>query len=229
LKIKFLLVVSLVLVIMVAGVFAGCSPKPDGSMPHFTIGDKWVSRWDTAGQVYTVTMEIISETTVNGESCWVFQTSFDPAYQNVVSITNKYKKTNLDIVVSDYKTDKPDGSFTSINFQVVSSKPFYPLEVNKVVTETDYEEITYGNKSLATTENTTEITATLVEKIETVKVPAGNFDCFKVLKYNASGNVTQISWRSDKVKLFQVKMIDSDEPDARYELISFYTPDSISK
>ena len=218
---KTKILVSLVLVLVfLASALAGCAPSVNGDMPKYAVGDTWVSRWITEGSTYTVTTIVTGEQVVNGKNCWIFTTTFDPAYQNVVSVTNQYDKSNMDIVRSDYKTDKPDGSFTSIGYEVVG-KPFYPLKVGKVVTETDYMETVYGNKSLATSENTTQITATLVEKTETVTVAAGTFHCFKVIKYDDSGNVTGTTWRSDKTKLFQVKATDASSPNDTYELVSY--------
>ena len=214
--------VCLVLVmVFLVSIIPACTPKVNGAMPRYAAGDNWVYRWVTGGQTYTVTTTVTGQDSVDGEDCLVFETTFDPAYQSVVSITNKYKKSNLDLVFIDYKTDKPDGSFTSIVVEAHTDKPFYPLEVNKVVTETDYQEITFGNESIATSENSTLIFATRVEKIESVRVAAGTFSCFKVLKYDDTGNITSISWRSDKVKLLQVKTLDMSAPEDTYELISY--------
>jgi hypothetical protein len=218
-KVKNILASILVLVICFTGIFAGSCNSISGALPKFTIGDTWVSKWHTGGQDYTVTSIITGEDTINGKSCWVMETSYDPAYLGqVLSTTNKYYKDSLDIVFIEYHTNT--SQTTTITYQV-SGTAYYPLEVGKESKEIDIETITTGDSMITQTENVTVITTTKVEKIETITVPAGTFKCFKVLKYDESGNLIQTTWKSDKTKLFQVKIDDPTEIDSSYELISY--------
>jgi hypothetical protein len=228
LKIKFLLAVCLALAITAAGVVSGCTPKLNGDLPRFTIGDKWVAHWHTGGEDYTVTTQVTGDEIVDNQDCWIIETTFEPAYGgSVTGMTNKYEKIDLDIIFSEYHLTTP-GEFTTFTYKIRGTA-YYPLAVGKEAQEITDQGMISGNATIAQTENSTITTTTKVEKIEKITVPAGTFDCFKVLKYDDQGNLIQITWRSDKIKLFQVKMSDPDEPEAVYELISFYTPDSISK
>jgi hypothetical protein len=220
LKIKFLLAVCLVLAITVTGVLYGCTPKLNGNLPQFAIGDKWVSRWHTGGEDYTVTSEITGEDIIDSQACWVMETTFDPAYVGTVTgMTNKYEKSDLDIIFSEYHMSTP-GSFTTFTYKV-SGTPYYPLIVGKEAEEISDQGMVTGDAIMTQTENSTIVTRTKVENIEEITVPAGTFQCFKVLKYDDQGNLIQTTWRSDKTKLFQVKMTDPAEEDAVYELISY--------
>ncbi len=219
-KIKLLLSVGLILIICVTGGFVGCTNEKAGAFPQFSIGDKWVSRWNTQGMEYTVTAEITGEEAVDGKDCWVMETTYEPPYkETVISTTNKYDKTNLDIVSSDYHTTKT-GQITTITYKI-GGTPYYPLKVGKESEEIAFQTLTSGNTTISWTENSTVTTKTVVEKMEKITVAAGTFNCFKVLKYDENGNLTQITWRPDETKLFQVKMTDMSEEDAIYELISY--------
>lgn len=219
-RVKCLLAASLLFIIVITGGFSGCSPALNGALPQFAIGDQWVSSWHIGGVAYTVTSTITGEETIGGKNCWVMETVYDPPYLNsVVSTTNKYEKTNLDIVSVYYHTNQP-GEFTSITFQVCGT-PYYPLSVGKESQEIDFQTIATGNATISSTQNSTITFTTKVEKIETITVKAGTFQCFKVLKYDDQGNLLQTAWRSDKTKLFQVKMTDPADENAVYELVSY--------
>jgi hypothetical protein len=228
LKIKLLLAVFLVLVITITGGLYGCTPKLNGDLPHFTIGDKWVAHWHTGGVDYTVTTEVTGSALVSSQECWVMETTFDPAYAGTVTgMTNKYDKNDLDIIFSEYHMVNPN-DLARFEYKI-SGTDYYPLTVGKEAQEISFQSVSSGNTTIYSTENSTVTTNTKVEKIEKITVPAGTFECFKVLKYDEQGNLIQITWRSDKIKLFQVKMTDPTEPDALYELVSFYSPDKTSK
>jgi hypothetical protein len=223
-KIKPFLSVGIVLVILLAGIFSGCSPKLNGNMPQFVIGDKWIYHWNSGGDDYTVTSVVTGDAMSEGKDCWVITTSFEPAYQDTVTGTlNTYDKTNLDIVTSDYIM--VDSSKSTSYIYRVQGDVYYPLAIGKKARVTEYQTVTSVQSVVTQTENFTLTTETRVEKIERITTEAGTFDCFKVLKYDESGNLIQTSWRSDKTKLMIVKMTDAAAKDDYYELISY----SVSK
>ncbi len=222
-KIKIIRVSGLVLislVLLLAGNLAGCAPKVDGSMPRFALGDTWVGRYKTAGEIYTVTSRVTGEEIRDGKDCWRMETTYEPAYKGQVSgTTTIYEKENLDIVYTDYHLTDPT-VFTNISY-IVSGTPYYPLEIGKESTEIEDQTITSGNITISQEEKVTVSYITKVEKIEKITVEAGTFDCYKVLKYDEYGVLLQTTWRSDKVKLFQVRMQDAADDDSYYELVSF--------
>ena len=223
-KIRILLAVLLIFMISLDSLFTGCSSPPNGAMPQFTIGDKWISKWTTGGTEYTVTAAITGEDSVDGNDCWVMEMSYNPAYMNqVTSITSQLDKTNLDILTSVYHMNTTEKS-TTITYKI-DGDPYYPLKVGKRAKEIEYRTITTvtssGTTAVTQTENATVTTTTVVDKVENITTAAGTFKCFKISKYNENGALIQISWRSDTVKLYQVKMSDLTDPDATYELISY--------
>jgi hypothetical protein len=223
LKIKlFSAAVSLlVLFTCLAGPLGGCGAKePQGLLPVFAIGDKWVSKWNTGGNEYQVTSEITGETIVDGKSCWIMTTTFDPSYTGqITAMVNSYDKATMNILKMDLLSTEPDRLNTAVYQN--SGDALYPLKVGKVARETQLQTLTWGNSSVSQSQNSTTTTVTKVEKMETITVKAGTFECFKLLKYNDKGELIQISWRSNATKMFQVKMEDMGEPDAVYELVSY--------
>lgn len=218
-KIISVLAAVLILVNGLSG-FTGCAVEEIGSLPQFALGDKWVSRWVTGGETYTVTAEITGSDTVDGQDCWVMETTFDPAYMNeITSMTTKYEKTDLNIVYTSYSYVETN-KFTTYSYRT-EGDPFYPLKIGKEISEIKYATISTGDEMITQTQNTTTKTYSKVEKIEDITTEAGKFSCFKVLKYDSEGTLISVSWRSNKTKLFQVKMQDMAEEDATYELISY--------
>jgi hypothetical protein len=221
LKIKFLSVTAIIIILFTCftGTLAGCG-KQEGRLPVFSIGDKWVSQWNTGGEEYRVTSEITGEATVEGKSCWIMTTTFDPAYTGkVTSMINNYDKATMNIVKMDLITIAA-GEFTTAVYQTTGDV-LYPVTVGEECREVESQTLTWGDASVSQSQNSTNIYVTKVEKIENITVEAGTFKCFKLLKYNSDGDLIQISWRSNDTKMFQVKMEDLSEPDAVYELVSY--------
>jgi hypothetical protein len=224
-KTRFLLSVALILIVCFPGIIiGGCSNQPDGAMPQFTIGDKWMVKWTTGGTEYTVTAEITGDTTVDGTDCWVMETSYNPAYKGqLIGTTGTFDKTNLDILSAVYHT-ATQVNYTTITFKI-EGDPYYPLKVGKKAKEIEHQTIstvtTSGSTAVTQTENVTETTSTVVDKVENITTAAGTFKCFKISKYNENGALTQVTWRSPTVKLYQVKMTDPTDPDSKFELISY--------
>jgi hypothetical protein len=221
LKTKLPLVTILILVLITCFTvpLAGCG-KTEGHLPAFSLGDKWVSKWNTGGDEYLTTSEITGETTIDGNNCWTMTTTFDPPYMGqVTSMINNYDKATLHILKMDLLSTKP-GDFTTAVYQTTGDL-LYPVTVGKECREVELETLTWGDDMISQSQNSTTTTVTKVEKIEKITVEAGTFECFKLLKYDDSGNLTQISWRSNDTKMFQVKMEDAAEPDTVYELVSF--------
>lgn len=218
-KIKHLLATSLILVSLIASGFTSCS-KVQGNLPQYSIGDKWVSKWKTGGQEYTITNEVTGFEVVQGKDCVVMTLKFDPPFQGqLVSVTNKYETATTNIVYEDMKMTDPNQVTTAV-YQITGDDA-YPFIVGKVYKQTEFMTLTSGNTTISSSQNSTTTTSARVEALETVTVPAGTFKCFKIVKYDESGNVTQITWRSADTKFYQVKMSDPSEPDATYELVSY--------
>ncbi len=217
-SLKHLLALSLILVTIIGGSFTSCA-KEQGALPQYSLGDKWVSKWHTGGQDYTVTTEVTGSEVVDGKDCYVMELTFDPPYQSLVSVINKYDKATTNIVYEDMKMTDP-GDFNTVVYEVTGDDA-YPLTVGKVYKQVSLMTFTSGNATISSSQNSTTTTTTKVEGIETVTVPAGTFRCFKLVKYDEQGNITQITWRPAATKFFQVKMSDPTQPDDTYELVSY--------
>ncbi|MCJ7813574.1 DUF3108 domain-containing protein, partial [bacterium] len=66
------------------------------------------------------------------------------------------------------------------------------------VKETESILTTIRNETI--TQDTTSIYTYIVEKIEEIEVPAGTFNCFRIVKYNEDGDKEVTWWYSDDAK-----------------------------
>jgi hypothetical protein len=218
-KAIYLLVMCIIITACIAGGFTGCA-KTEGNLPQLSTGDKWVSRWNTGGEEYTVTAEIIGEEYAEGKDCYIMETTFEPPFMGTLTgVTNRYDKATMNIVAIDMHSTVPD-ELTNATYRITGT-PFYPLAVGKEIEEVELMTLTSGNSIISSSQNSTTTTVTKVEKIEKITTEAGTFRCYKLLKYDQSGNLLKTTWRSEATKFFQVKMIDMTEEDAVYELISY--------
>jgi len=190
---------------------------PEGQLPTFQVGDKWVWSYAMDGTTSLMTEEVIGEETVEGRDCYVLDMSFDPVMTHtqdgVVSTMTSMeywadKATGLYGVKHETSGTYNGTDFTSTT--TYSYNPWasiFPLEVGKEV-ETEktainyYEGEPYGDPVVSTEKYT------VVSK-EDVTVTAGTFSCWKMTYYDSALDTTQTLWYSDEAKTM-VKGVDAD-------------------
>jgi hypothetical protein len=183
----------------------------DGALPVLTVKDKWVTKTVSDGDEYTITTEIIGEEVVNGKDCYIATLSMD----------NYNSKEWIDkTTLFPIKNETSDGTITySYQFQ---GDTLYPLKINKECKAV--ETITATSKETGESNTETNTFTFKVENIEQITVPAGTFNCFKVVEYDTNNNPVAIQWESKETKMYMVKAVES-QSNATTELVSY----SVSK
>jgi hypothetical protein len=166
--------------------------------PTYTIGDFWVTEVSMGREKYTTRISVVGEEA----DCWVLDmenpmlgTSIpqkawvlksDPIF-SLVKMEASGTEANPFTMLKEVSLDFPDG-------------PPWPLEVGKKFTMvTSMRQVTVmentRNETTATSRDTYEVT-----KREKVKVPAGRFNCLKIVVFNDKGESYRTLWYSEEVK-----------------------------
>ena len=170
--------------------------------PTYTIGDFWVTEVSMGKEKYTTRISVVGQEVLDGTYCWVLDmenptlgTSIpqkawvpksDPIF-SLVKMETSGTEANPFTMVKEVSLDFPDG-------------PPWPLEVGKKFTVvTSMRQVTVmentRNETTATSRDTYE-----VKKRERVKVPAGRFNCLKIVVFNDKGESYRTIWYSEEVK-----------------------------
>jgi hypothetical protein len=184
---------------------------PSGTLPVMHTGDTWTERVTANGSVFTSVTSITGQQVYNGIDSYVFQSTMTPPLFGVSKITGWVDKTTLQGVGT-----KGNGSYNGQTFTLTtndsykySAKP-YPLSVGKTWTTTDNTTTTafmMGQNNISIEINNYTYK---VERMENVTVPAGTFNCFKIVKYNGTTNdVVETQWVTDVIGGYEVKDIDN--------------------
>ena len=188
--------------------------------PTYTIGDFWVTEVSIGKEKYTTRMSVVGGEVLDGTDCWILNVEdptlgtptsqkawvpkSDPTFSMVKmeaegTGTNPFTMAESSFsMVKELSLDFPDGS------------P-WPLEVGKKFTAvTSMRQVTVMGKAqvmgeIRIGETRIEITTGSletykVEKRERVKVPAGKFNCLKIVVFNEKGESYRTLWYSEEVK-----------------------------
>jgi hypothetical protein len=214
---------------------------PSGDLPTWKAGDTWTIKstlkWpyeneSTSISVYSVTGEQV----YNGIDCYIVNrqvttqgTSTTPESED--TMTQAFDKTTLRVIGFESSANSSwyawGGStncstiaeYISINYSV---KP-YPLSIGKAWTAIENETMTcllpipIGVTPIPT-RNSSLIYK--VEGIESITVPAGTFNCFKIVIYSSENEPLETEWVTDVTRGFPVKRI-SNQIDYTVELTSY--------
>jgi hypothetical protein len=127
--------------------------------------------------------------------------TFEPALQGVLTTALMVKKATL------FRVKLQAASIEGIPIRKVTEYDYnpshatiYPFEVGKepLVSRTEKTNVTTAGQT--ETEIVTHLFTYKVEGLEEVTVPAGTFMCYRIVKYDESGNKVNASWHSDEVK-----------------------------
>jgi hypothetical protein len=199
-NVAILLIIPVVVLALAA---AGCDGVEKGVLPVLQTGDRWVS-WTTSNDVTsTMALEVTGETVVDGRDCYVLEGTADPPYLGIISdLTMAYEKTTFLPLAA-----QSSGQYMATPYEVVieatyelGGDPLFPLRVgneHELVEERTTTATIMGDTA---TETETETSTRRVEKLETITVPAGTFECFKLVEYDEDGVATNTTWYSDEVK-----------------------------
>lgn len=203
-------IIQLLIILLIAMVpVIGCGESEQVGLPDLKVGDQWVFRITSEKIEHTMNVEVAGEDVVNGRDCYVFEVSVEPPFEGLIDhMTIKRDKSTMEEITVEFMYTRYKTSMI-YSYEISGVNP-YPLEVGKEYTEIVTMNSTTtieGEDPETETEENTYIYR--IEKIEEITVPAGTFECFKIVKYDEDGtNVIQESWASDEIKQYTVKKID---------------------
>ena len=221
-KVSSVIIVALLL-LMISVSCGSTGPAPSGALPVLHTGDTWTQQMSVNDNGFTEATLVSGQQVYNGIDCYTLFETFTPAWIGISTMTTQIDKTTLNPVgVEAY------GSVNGIAFTITTNisddysvKP-YPLSVDK--TWTDTESATTTTLASGQSNTSTEIYnyTVKVESMESVKVPAGTFKCFKMVRYIGSTNAVDATlWvTTDIGVLGGVKEIDSHDG-LMWELMSY--------
>jgi hypothetical protein len=195
----FLLLLITFLVLPVAA----CGGAERGALPVLHAGDTWAA-WVSAGEVEsTMTLVVTGDVVINGKDCYVVEATAEPPYLGIISAMTAAieKATSLPVAVQS------SGQFLGLPYEVVAEyeyeiggDPLFPLRVgseNEVMETLTSTATIMGETSV---ETETKTYTRMIEGVEELTVPAGTFECFRIVERYEDGTVKNIQWYSDAVK-----------------------------
>jgi hypothetical protein len=199
---------------LVFGVACGSNAQaPSGALPTWNVGDTWTMKGpfihggnDSLFFVITVTGEQV----FNGIDCYTLNTTCNMG-EALSTETSQIDKTTLDPIGINYSISVNGSAWTktealSYNYSI---KP-YPFSVGKTWTRAiniSSTTVNFSGQTSTTTE--TQNVNFKVEKVESLTVPAGTFQCFKIVEYDENNSVISTAWFTDVAGGWIVKEIDS--------------------
>ena len=196
----------------------GNNQASSGILPVWHIGDTWTGRISCNGTEFTIVNTVTDEQVINGTDCYIILAACTPPFHGVSIATGKVDKATRE-KIDVRELDIINGVNYSIDTLYNYSGSPYPLSIGKTWTIT--KNITTTNLMInqSKTTNKTNNYVYRVEKVESVTVPAGTFNCFKAVAYDSNNSIRYIQWFTDVAGVI-VKTIDYNDKSIE-ELMSY--------
>ena len=210
---------SLAILVSLCLMFAvSCSNNaqaPPGALPVLKVGDTWTMNASIYGVDGTIVDTVTGEQVYNGIDCYTVTTQISTQGTSTTTEVTSTKTAAVDKTTLDTIGFEASGSMNGTAYTETGNKSYnysvkpYPLSVGKTWTVT----ITTASTSFTTGQNQT-IPETYrytykVEKVESITVPAGTFQCFKIVQYDSSNSIVNTRWVTDVTGVSAVKEIYS--------------------
>ena len=200
----------------------------EGALPIWHVGERWIYEISAQGVEYTMTSEVTGEDVIDGTECYVMESTYDPPWGGTyANSTEAVGKETFEIVSRESSgryLGVPLVQHLTYSYERSGPSP-YPMRVGfeseTIVTESTAMTV------MGRTQTSAEASAytNVIEKKELITVPAGAFECFKIVKHGEGGTPSRTSWYSDEAKS-NVKSIDY-ETGTVMQLVS-YPPYSLA-
>ena len=183
----------------------------EGELPAYNVGCQWVSKLVSDSAEYTFTEVVTGEEVLEGIDCWTEDYLFEPAMDGTSAMEVWIAKETLfplKMQGSGVFEGHPYTFVTTYSYEFPEGFSWWPLEVGKKgkVKETQTTAVASEGK-VVSTETKTVTVMIQAEKKEEVEVPAGKFDCFKIVEKGEDGTVYRVYWYADKAG-YDVKGIE---------------------
>jgi len=202
---------------------SGGAERDPGALPELAVGDTWTTRGPVEGEMYTMVQTVTGTDVIDGKECYVLDISMDPPMFGLIdTVTAMMDRSTMLFLEMKSAGEAPDGAFEfrSTHTYELPDEPPFPLAVGKEYTVVETETTTTTISGESDVETETNTYTYRVEAMEEVTVPAGTFQCFRVVKYGEEGQRLETSWLAPEVKMFEVKSVDH-ETDEVAELLSY--------
>lgn len=233
-----LLVVALVVGVGVTG-YVNRPPEEQPSIPYsiptWKVGNMWKFESFINGSWYNSTYTVVDEQEFLGHSCYVLNLTYEPETPHAYRGLHNDMKTWIDN--ASLRTVKLDATGEAFGFAFIYTMT-YSYEIGMINGTAPWPR-EVGKSWTTTTNATTKVdviappipgylhyhnittTWTNIAALENVTVPAGEFECIKIVVHNgtSTGNVLSIEWYSEETKRM-VKSVNQETGDT-YELISY--------
>jgi len=188
-----------------------------GARPVLEKGDQWKFKAYDNESEYHITL-----TVVGVGKYYNLKMEIEPPLEGMIAETIADFDKNLLLPVSMSMAGEGMGMDFSVEstaeYEIISGQR-WPLEVGRElkIEESTTTTMDFGGDTSTETETQTNIYK--VEALEEIATEAGIFECFRVAKFDESGDKVSTSWYSDEVKT-QIKEIDHEIGETQ-ELISY--------
>lgn len=180
---------------------------PSGELPNWKVGDTWTTTPGPANEsTFTYVTTVTDEQVYSGINCYV--TTTQSSNDNMIQ-TSAVDKTTLEPISIRYTLSTNESIYMIRNMSYNYSVKPYPLSVGKTWTVTVNRTMTsYHTDSPPYRDTYSYIYK--VEKIESITVSAGTFQCFKIVQYDEENSIIASEWITDVTKGNPVEMINED-------------------
>lgn len=211
---KKAIILPIIIALLVAVPLAGCAEEKEGVLPHYAVGNYWTYRWVQDAAEYTLTQEVTGEEVVEGKNCYAMDWTYEPPMGGMSTMNYWVDKETLSLLSKMQFSGEHEGqpyTWTAIYSYELLEGSYWPLEVGKefMMEGTETTTITVDDE-VVSSGTITRTSIFKVEKKEEIEVPAGRFNCFKVVITDEDENLLYVGWYSDKAKS-EVKSIAYDE------------------
>jgi hypothetical protein len=224
----------------------------EGAVPTLYTGDEWVYRLVQNGTTSKMTHTVTGEEKIGAIDCYAMKITFDPYWSGWVPEKKEWwRKDDLDRQKCQFSgslkgvtIDRTLSYFrTNIFFyeDISKIKPIWPRTVGSEWFQVERITTVDVASGQTTTDNKTSVLARKVESVETVTVPAGQFQCYKIVTYEGlvttsstdvaqivlnilatgvrKGRILEEIWYSDKAKA--IVKYKAYAPSESWELLSY--------
>ncbi|MBN2029924.1 hypothetical protein JW824_06725 [bacterium] len=172
-----------------------------GSLPILKVGDEWAMGYVHVGDTpCEIINRVTDEKDIEGKSCYVLKSEFDPPL--LPSSILIMDKATMDVVSISSVEEIENGTIElTLNYSYeYFDTLMYPLEIGKTWKVIETENAITSVMGENHIYDSTFVYINKIEKVEEITVPAGTFDCFKIVSYNEEGQMTMTWWYSDDAK-----------------------------
>ncbi|MCD4779725.1 MAG: hypothetical protein K8S27_04145 [Candidatus Omnitrophica bacterium] len=194
------------------------------SHPRLKVGDQWLEQVTVNERTYRINYQVTGDRIVDAVPCYALKATFDPAMMSVYDKGSILldKEMFMPKVMLLWNSRMKAAMNIEFKYQYeFKPEPLYPLSVGKEVFATEIKSTVISMSEDKSKMDESREIKFVVETKETVTVPAGSFQCFKVVEYDKIGMAIRTFWMAYETKYFEVKAVNHESGELT-ELLSYH-------